>query len=429
MAYKIQKGQVEGLREALLELAEDISQTGVDLAATINSAISSLTSLINSTGSYLETELNDVNNTLTANLALTGLSVQNQINLLPDQVDYDLLDSRLDDHDTEIDLISGRVNHLSGVVSGLKDFEQDVLSSSLASMPLTGSGEAIVANGFKHRVEDEFSISGGGNVLINSDDFVYISGRQGVNIDSGDESSPTDISISSRDDVNITASGEVLIALPTGQIFLQNIGNGGEINGYNWNKISLDFTGDGALILSNETVSWYSETNEYGKQGTIAHSIGSFTVTTEANDGYTTSFEIDDGLHFNSNTGSIVLSSLGGISSFDVQVGNGGINIDSLGGDVDFITQSGNMIIKSLQSNNPLKGDMTIFAGKALDLESHSGDITIDADMFLQMYSDSGIVINTNPGAGAYLTIINLPGTNPGGSNRVWNNGGVLQIT
>lgn len=431
MAYKIQKGQVEGLREALLELAEDILQTGVDLTDSINSAILSLTAIVNSTGNYLDTKIDDIDNTLTANLALTGMSVQNQINLLPDQVDYDLLDSRIDSHDTEIDLISGRVNLLSGVVSGLKDFESDILAGTSASMPLTGSGEAIVANSFKHRVEVDFSISGGSNVYASAGDSIYISGKQGVDINAGDETYTSDINISANDDINITASGEILVTLPTGTVFIRNYSNdGGEIACYNWYGFSMDFTGDGSYSVNSEGINYTTDDNEYGNNGSIIFSPSNLSINTKSlisENSFSIGATPAYGLYFTSDSGDITMSALKG--HFDIQVGNGGINIDSLGGDADFITHSGNMTIKCLQSNSPNKGDMTIYAGKAMDISSHSGDISVLADMYLDLDAESGIILRTNNGAGAYLQITNLPTTNPGGTNRVWRDGGILKIT
>lgn len=55
--------------------------------------------------------------------------------------------------------------------------------------------------------------------------------------------------------------------------------------------------------------------------------------------------------------------------------------------------------------------DISIRADNGLILESDGGDITLDVD------------------SSGFLVILNLPTSDPGGSNRVWSNAGSLEIT
>jgi hypothetical protein len=65
-------------------------------------------------------------------------------------------------------------------------------------------------------------------------------------------------------------------------------------------------------------------------------------------------------------------------------------------------------------------------------LSSSDGTITISAtgggEVVLESIGATG-EIRLNIASGAYLRFVGLPTSNPGGTGRVWNNGGVLNIT
>jgi hypothetical protein len=204
-SYKIQQGQVEGLRQAFAEMSQELALTGQEFEDDLDSLETSLTALLNATGNYLYDLIDSVDTTQTANLLLTGLALTNAMALLPSEADYDALQLEVDIHDAQIDLLSGRIvtntaniTALSGVSTGLVSQVSLLNAATGVLMPILGSHPTAYAGAFDHRINGTSQWSGNSSVDILADGGINLSAL-----------SSSDIAIYATDDLYVGSFGDM----------------------------------------------------------------------------------------------------------------------------------------------------------------------------------------------------------------------------
>ena len=130
------------------------------------------------------------------------------------------------------------------------------------------------------------------------------------------------------------------------------------------------------------------------------------------------------GLYFNDSGG-------GGIAFESAADANNGYIFDCRG--------NGNSGFRFEVHDDGNNGGMQFFVGgvgnngiQILTSDTSSNGIVIDdtSDGGIRMSTSTGLILTVSGSGGAIpLTIVGLPTANPGGTNRVWNNAGVLSIT
>lgn len=145
------------------------------------------------------------------------------------------------------------------------------------------------------------------------------------------------------------------------------------------------------------------------------------------NDGSSAGTSIID----NSGDGGITIRNNGsGTDGFAITNDGGGplVITNNNAGEMQIVSNTGDLSILAAASLLAIQGN------DELQLSGQGGTLLIDinpgGDATIHIDSTEGAGISLElASSGSYLTATNLPTTNPGGTNRIWNNGGVLNIT
>lgn len=160
--------------------------------------------------------------------------------------------------------------------------------------------------------------------------------------------------------------------------------------------------------------------NDYGTHGILLgeNGAGSITIVDNAGGGGISIQELSDaGLNIeNQGTATLAITQSGGNDPLAL-VSNAGISSTDTSGDGIQIQEMSDGGIQIYDTN----------LGRG-----NTGGINIQTNTLLQLTGED-VTIEVAPAIGMFtngnLTINNLPTTNPGGTGRVWNNSGTLQIT